>query len=418
MKLRTVADAVAELQKYIPQVATYSGDDLTLNRMWPLLQKVGNPQKNLKVIHVAGTSGKTSTSYFISSILVASGKKIGLTVSPHIDSITERIQINNIPLGEDVFCKDLGIFLDLVGEISPKPSYFEILVAFIYWEFNRQGVDYAVIETGMGGLLDGTNVVMRTDKVCVITDIGYDHMHILGDTLPEIASQKAGIIQDDNNVFMYEKSSEIMNEIKKRSIQKNAKLNVYHYDNLLAKNKLSISRLPDFQKRNLLLSQQVCRFVASRDSLELNKEYNPEKVTVPARMETIKLNKDSVLIMDGAHNSQKMRTFVDSFRAKYPTEKAAIMLALKRGKEYREAIDEISPIARSIVITTFSTSQDLPAVSQDPYKIKVYCDLKKLESIVIKDHRQASEYLINQKSKIKIITGSFYLIGQVREYLK
>jgi dihydrofolate synthase/folylpolyglutamate synthase len=417
MKLRTVADAVAELQKYIPQVATYSGDDLTLNRMWPLLEKVGNPQKNLKVIHVAGTSGKTSTSYFISSILVASGKNIGLTVSPHIDSITERIQINNIPLGEDVFCKDLGIFLDLVGEISPKPSYFEILIAFIYWEFNRLGVDYAVIETGMGGLLDGTNVVMRTDKVCVITDIGYDHMHILGDTLPEIASQKAGIIQTDNTAFMYLQSEEIMDEIIKRTLEKNAKVITYKYNDLLAITSNSLDTLPEFQKRNFLLSWQVSDYVAKRDGFQIDKNYEPKLVIVPARMETIKLRDNTILIMDGAHNSQKMQTFVKSFIAKYPNQKAIVMLALKRGKEYKEVIDELSPIVESIILTTFNTSQDLPSKSQDTNKIKSYCKIKKLKVITLNDNKEATKYLLDQPNKIKIITGSFYLIGQVRNFL-
>ena len=418
MKLSSIADAVAELQKYIPQVATYSGDDMTLDRMWPLLDAVGNPQEKLKIIHVAGTSGKTSTSYYISMILASSGKKVGLTVSPHIDSITERIQIDNEPLNEDTFCLELGIFLGLITNILPKPSYFELLVAFIYWEFERQGVDYAVIETGMGGLLDGTNVAVRPDKVCVITDIGYDHMHILGNSLPEIASQKAGIIHDQNVAFMYEQSEEIMKEIIDRTIEKNAKINPLKYKELLAINYTPIETLPEFQKRNLLLSQQVCSYIARRDEFKLNKNYDPRLVRVPARMETVTLNDNTIIIMDGAHNGQKMHSFVESFKALYPNQKAIVMLALKKGKEYKEVIDEIYPIIETIILTTFNTSQDLPAVSQDTNKIKTYCMTKNIKVKIIDNHVEATQYLLNQKNGIKIITGSFYLIGQVREHIQ
>ncbi len=198
MNIRSIQEAEAALLPYVPLVAELTGKDTTLDRIVPLMKLLGDPQDKLKIIHLAGTSGKTSTAYYMSALLQATGKKVGLTVSPHIDTIAERVQIDGLPLPETEFCRELGIFLDIVEFAEAPPSYFELLYAFALWVFERQQVDYAVVETGMGGLYDATNVASRPDKVCVITDIGFDHTHILGKTLPEIAAQKVGIVHDHN----------------------------------------------------------------------------------------------------------------------------------------------------------------------------------------------------------------------------
>ena len=173
MAIRTIEEAEAALLPYVPLVAQLTGKATTLERaIIPLMALAGNPQDRLKTVHIAGTSGKTSTSYYIAALLGAAGKTVGLTVSPHVDSITERIQINGQPLPDAEFCQELETFLDIVKQAPQPPSYFELLYAFALWVFGRRHVDYAVIETGMGGLYDATNVATRADKVCVITDIG------------------------------------------------------------------------------------------------------------------------------------------------------------------------------------------------------------------------------------------------------
>jgi dihydrofolate synthase/folylpolyglutamate synthase len=171
LRIETFSEASKLLAKFIPPDRPTS---YTLDRMEQLMDYLGNPQNRLSVIHIAGTSGKTSTSYYIAALLHATGKTVGLSVSPHIDTIAERAQIDLRPLEESDYCEQLGIFLELIEKSGIQPSYFEVLVAFMYWLFDRRGVDYAVVEVGLGGLLDGTNVVDRSDKVCVITDIGFD----------------------------------------------------------------------------------------------------------------------------------------------------------------------------------------------------------------------------------------------------
>ena len=184
-QIHTLAEANLALRPFYD----YSRTAYTLDVMKALMEHLGNPQNQLRVLHVAGTSGKTSTAYYCAALLKEAGKKVGLSVSPHVDTVNERLQINGQPMPEAEFCKVLSEFLDVVAESGIKPSYFELLVAMTYWEFARQKVDYAVIEVGLGGLRDGTNVIERADKVCLITDIGLDHTEILGHTLTKITGE-------------------------------------------------------------------------------------------------------------------------------------------------------------------------------------------------------------------------------------
>lgn len=415
MSISDIKQAEKVLQTYVANASAYSGDGMSLDRMWPLLQAVGNPHKRLKVIHIAGTSGKTSTAYYCGAILHASGQKVGLTVSPHVDSITERIQINGKTLTEKEFCRDLGDFLELVKDVVVMPSYFEILIVFVLWEFVRNNVDYAVLETGMGGLLDSTNVVSIENKVCVITDIGLDHTHILGSTLAEIAAQKAGIIHAGNKVFTYYQGSKVTPVIEKQVKKVGATLNIVPPPNkyLIA---TKSQKEPKFQIRNYNLAKAICDFVAERDKFKII-YVELSDVTIPGRMETTILEDGTTLIMDGAHNGQKIETFVDSFRSIYPGQKAGILLALKSGKDYPEVIDGLSAIVDSIILTTFNASQDLPVKSQDPEVLLKYCKKKGLDAAIISDAALARVKLVKNKSQIKIIIGSFYLLGQVRRHL-
>lgn len=381
---------------------------MSLNRMWPLLELVGNPQDKLRVIHVAGTSGKTSTCYYAAHCLAAAGNMVGLTVSPHVDSIVERVQIDGQPISEDTFCDYLSEFLNIIADSDLHPSYFELLTVFELWVFAQERVDYAVVETGMGGLLDASNVVTRPDKVCVITDIGYDHMHILGNTLDTIAAQKAGIVHAGNAVLLHQQAAPVMSQVNDRAEKVSAGPVIY------AGSVQQHDNLPLYQLRNWALALKACQYVADRDGFELSASFDPASVTVPGRMDKVKLDDGSLIIMDGAHNGQKMTAFVDSFRQQYPDTQVPIMLALKKGKEYTDVIDSLRPIIKTLVLTTFSTSQDLPAVAQDPTVIAEYARQLSISVSVLPDQAKAYAKLLHYEDEIKLVTGSFYLIGQIR----
>jgi dihydrofolate synthase/folylpolyglutamate synthase len=338
-----------------------------------------------------------------------------MTVSPHVDSITERIQINGKPIAEKLFCSYLERFLEITKEVSAKISYFELLMAFAYWVFQKEGVDYAVIETGMGGLFDASNVATREDKVCIITDIGFDHMHILGTTIPQIAMQKAGIIHMGNTVFIYKQSYDVMQAVRERS--ELVKGDIYEVSDDI-KIPLDATAIADFQKRNWLLAYQAYLYIAERDLLRQATGKSLEQTLhtyIPGRMDTIKIGAKTV-IMDGAHNGQKSEVFVSSFVSAYPSKKASVLLALKEGKELADVLLAFKHITAVLVLTTFRTSQDLPAHSTDPYLLAEQARKLGYENVVVEpDHHKAFEMVLSEASEIVVATGSFYMLSQLRQ---
>ncbi|MDB5182516.1 MAG: hypothetical protein JWO47_300 [Candidatus Saccharibacteria bacterium] len=414
MELKTFSDIEAALAAYIPAVKELTGKTISLERMYPLMVAVGNPEKKLKVIHIAGTSGKTSTTYYIASLLVEAGKKVGLTISPHIDSVAERVQINLKPISENDFAESLTEFLALIETANINPTYFELLVAFMYWYFAKNEVDYAVVETGLGGLLDGTNVADRADKLCVITDIGYDHMQILGPTLPEIAAQKAGIIHANNHALMLNQSNEITNVFKNWCAKVGAKIEV------LEQNALDVpgfTELPQFQQRNWQLAYEAYKFLQNRDSLEvLNNEQLTQSmlVQVPGRMDEVVIGGKKI-IMDGAHNGQKMQAFVSSFQKKYPSQKVSVLLGLKADKQFSEVLPLLLPITSTLIVTKFTSAQDIPSVGIDPSLLAMEATKAGFENVIAElDCSLAYKQLLGCTDNTLIITGSFYLISQLR----
>lgn len=414
--IRTIAEAEVALQPYVPLVRELSGKDTTLDRIRPLMEEVGNPQDKLRIIHIAGTSGKTSTSYYMAALLGATGKTVGLTVSPHIDSITERVQINGQSLSDGKFCEKLSHFLEIVEDAGLKASYFELMYAFAIWVFAEEQVDYAVIETGVGGLHDATNIASRADKVCIVTDIGFDHMRLLGDTLPEIAAQKIGIVHAENHIFTYHQSDEIMGVFENWVTQQRATMHVI--DQAKAGEGIKFdTNLPDYQQRNWLLAYMCFNYIMERDSiLHLASQVlsQTQLLQIPARMDARQINGKTV-VMDGAHNASKMTAFIASFQHKYPNTKPAVLLAFKNDKEYQEILKPLSELASEIIVTTFETSQDLPVISQDPQQIVHELEQIGVKARAIADQDAALEALLETTEDIAIITGSFYLLSQLRK---
>lgn len=415
-QIRNFAEAETVLARYIPQVRELLGKDITLARMMPLMKLLGNPEKRLKIVHVAGTSGKTSTCYYIANLLGKSGKKVGLTVSPHIDSIAERVQINGQPISETEFCDGLSEFLEIIKNADPTPTYFELLIAFAYWYFAKVGVDYAVIETGLGGLHDATNLPVGPDKICVITDIGIDHTHVLGNTLREIAGQKAGIIHSGNRIFMYQQSP-VVEIFENQATEKHAILNVL--SNVEEQGGDAWNQLPQYQKRNWYLAKKVYDHITASDSLPSLSQQQIEssmQTQIIGRMDTKQVG-DKTVIMDGAHNEQKIQAFVSSFQKLYPTQKAAILLSLKEGKEYEAVLPLLKPICSQLIITTFDTMKDLPLHSIDPNILATAATNAGFTNIqIISNTKDAYTELLQTSDALLLVTGSFYLISVVREF--
>lgn len=212
-----------------------------LSKTVTLCKQLGNPENQFKSIHVAGTNGKGSTSHALCSVLMEAGYKVGLYTSPHLKSFTERIKIN----GEEIPQQEVVDFVekqrDFLDEL--KPSFFEMTVGLAFWHFAKEKVDIAVVEVGMGGRFDSTNVI--TPELSVITNIGYDHMQFLGDTLPKIAGEKAGIIKENIPAVISQRQEETSSVFEEIAKEKNAP--IYYAEDLFAVVKIENSPAGVFQ---------------------------------------------------------------------------------------------------------------------------------------------------------------------------
>lgn len=416
-QLQSFTDIHRLLKSYLPPVRSQKGA-YTLERMSQLMEYLGNPQNSYNVIHVAGTSGKTSTCYYVASLLKQAGQKVGLSVSPHIDELNERTQVQLKPLAEKAFCKEFAIFHKQVKKSDINPTYFELLSAFAFWEFKRAGCEYAVIEVGLGGLFDATNVISSKNKLVVITDIGLDHQEVLGRTLPEIAAQKAGIIKPYNTVVAYEQASDIMEVIREVARQQHAEL----HEILTLKNNQLPRNLALFQRRNWYLALSAYNVLALKGglaNLDVAQLAASTETYIPARMETFELE-GKTLILDGSHNQQKLEMLVKSLKHAYPTQKFVVLISFVTTKQLRltNCLEALLPICSHLIITTFAT-ENSEKVSVDPLKLVAICEAAGFEQWqVTPDPIEAFELLLRASGDLKLVTGSFYLLNHLRPQLK
>ncbi|MDB5166985.1 MAG: Bifunctional protein FolC [Candidatus Saccharibacteria bacterium] len=409
--LKNFSDVHEALSRYIPLVP--SSKPYTLDTIKKLMDYLGNPQDQLKVIHVAGTSGKTSTAYYLAALLDAAGYTTGLTVSPHIDEINDRTQINLQPLPEKEYCAEIAEFLDLVDASGLQPSHFEVLVAFSYWEFHKKQVDYAVVEVGLGGLLDGTNVVNRADKVCVITDIGLDHVDVLGDTLDKIAAQKAGIIQTSNTVFINKQPSEIMDVIRETVVKKQAELNVVEQQL-----NSGLEYLPTFQQRNFSLAVHVITTTIDK-TLTDSQIQEAAHAYIPARMEIVSY-RGKTLVMDGAHNEQKITALVQAMKQRFPDQSIGLLVSFGQNKQssVKESFEILRQLGDAVIITTFKKGQDEIRLSMDIDELAEFAKQAGFTNVTTEpDQLKALNLLEQSNNAIGLIAGSFYLLESYRPHI-
>jgi len=376
-----------------------------------ILEILGSPQNQIPAIHIAGTSGKGSTAYYATSLLNRAGHTTGTLVSPHIASVAERSLINGQPLPEQEYLHYFQKFTDFYEANELHLSYFEFLTIFSFWLFKEMGVDYIIIEVGIGGRLDTTNVIFRSPTVRVITDIGLDHTELLGNTLTEIAQEKAGIIHQNDSAVMNQQTSEIEMVVRQRAESQHSQLSIASpiIDDFL-------KILPDFQQRNWTLAY---RAVEKRLALD-KKPFLPKEVleksvyiTIPGRLE--RRNVDGVnIIFDVAHNPQKIRALIDSLRKLYPDKKPVFVVAFGQNKHssLAESLAIIDSLAQLTYTTTFSANYGKnhrnvpPEIIRHVMKsaVEIEYNTDKALAKAIKKARQLGTYVV--------VTGSFYLVSE------
>jgi len=394
---------------------------LGLRRTEAFIDLLGRP--NGKIIHIAGTSGKGSVAYLISTLLLSQGFKVGLYLSPHIIDIRERIQIDNQWITKEKFVTYLNQLLPFIEKMRAStdgpPSYFELLVGLALNTFKQEKADYIILETGLGGLHDATNIFQ--DKVAVLTPIGLDHTEILGDTLTEIAFQKAAIIQSKNIVLSAPQKSAVERVLLSRAEKENTKVTYikpvcsqcseegtifdFVFDDLSLP-QVRLGMYGKHQAYNASLALATVVKLSQRDNFILDTQRMRsalEKAHLPGRMEIIR-KKGKIVILDGAHNPCKMKSLIEAIQTIFPGKKFDFLIGFKKNKDYKTMVEYLLPVANEIITTGFySNKQDWVCISEDPENISVGHPIKDC-------HKALNKAL---ESDHLVITGSFYLLGEI-----
>jgi dihydrofolate synthase/folylpolyglutamate synthase len=404
-------EAVQVLSRYIPRGPVTGDYDLSRVRLF--LAGLGNPQDRHRVIHIAGTSGKTSTAYYIRGLLEHLGLRTALTVSPHLERLTDRFQVGGEPAGDAEFLAAFDSFMAL-ADAAPAPlTNFEILISFAFWFFAPLDLDYVVAETGLGGRLDATNTISRPDKICVITDIGLDHTEILGDTVEQIAAEKAGIIQAGNAVFCQDLEPAVLAVIEGRCQQMGASLSAA----VAASSPVPLAR---FQQRNWNLATSVVRSIAGRSAAVPGGFPAPDAPSMrpPGRLETFELGRQTV-ILDGAHNPQKLAALVAAIRARGLSD-AVVVCSFSRAPEAKLAasLASLLPITSRLILAPLAARHDM---AKETAPVAGLAELARRLAFpaveVAADPGTGLQRALEAGGPLVVVTGSLYLVAQVRPLL-
>lgn len=372
-----------EAMKYMKEVEQY-GSVLGLDNTAELLKRLDNPQDRLKFIHVAGTNGKGSVSAYLSNILTEAGYLAGRYVSPVIFHYCERIQIcekngSTAYIQEEEAAGYIGRIKNVIDQMTlegmPHPTPFEIETAMAFLYFTDKKCDIVVLEVGMGGRLDSTNVV-NTVVCSVITSISMDHMQILGESLSQIAYEKAGIIKYEVPVVSYEQRTEAMEVIKKEAERKNAVLTVMSLEQILNVNHsfeeitFDYAGFKDLKLRQLGENQVKNAALAIETVIVLNQQgYNLSEAEIrnglkitrwPGRFELI--HKHPFLFIDGAHNEDAARSLAESIDIYFTDQNILFIMGVFADKDYRSILRETASRAECIITITPPSARALPSM--------------------------------------------------------
>lgn len=354
------------------------GWKLGLHNISRLLELMDNPQKKLKFVHVAGTNGKGSVTAFISNILIEGGYRVGTFISPYIERFTERIKINNQEITRDELARITGYVKSkvdiMVNDGESHPTEFEIVTAIAMQYYLDNKCDIVVLEVGLGGRYDSTNVI-DTPLAAVIMTIGYDHTDRLGTTLAEIAYEKAGIIKQGGDVILYPQVQEAGRVFEQACRERNAALHRVNTAGILISefsiegqvftfekyNKLYISLPGKHQTKNAATAVKVIELLTGKGFSVSEKQLRSglEKTKWPGRLEV--LSKEPLFLIDGAHNPEAAGVLCETLKDCFPDRKMIFIFGVLRDKDYESMLDIIAPLASMFITVTPDDKRALEA---------------------------------------------------------
>lgn len=416
-----------EAMEYM-EAAQANGIVLGMENIRNLCEKLGNPQDKLKFVHIAGTNGKGSVLAFLSTVLQTAGYTVGRYVSPTIFEYRERIQVNGRMIPKNAFCRHTERIRDAVvalqEEGKPCPTPFELETAMAFSYFLEKNCDIVILETGLGGALDATNII-RTAALCVFTSVSRDHMAFLGDSLEEIARQKAGILKPGCPAVTASQSPEVMGALTEAAAQKGCTL--WIGDGRAAKrvrygiekqkfsyqgwNDIEITLAGRHQIENAVVAlEAVSRLAAAGFPVSENQLRKGMKDTVwPGRFSVI--TKKPYFIADGAHNEDAAAKLAESVRFYFTNKKIVYIMGILRDKEYDKIIRITVPYAQQVITVTPPGNKRAMSAYELAAEVKKYHG-----SVTAADSLQEAvemSYLLADKDSVIIAFGSLSFLGEM-----
>lgn len=409
------------------------GMRLGLERISRICSELGNPQNNYKVIHVGGTNGKGSVCKFLESILHINGYSVGVYTSPHLQRFSERIVVND----EEILDGDVVLLVKkikpVVEKISKKddsPTYFEIVTAIAFQYFSDKNIDFAIVEVGLGGRYDATNIV--EPLVTVITNVSLEHKNVLGKKIENIAFEKAGIIKNDIPVVTGSEGN-ALEVIEKIANEKNAPINLvsnddwerFHSD-LHSQEFYVKGFLKDYDVRTSLLGEyqgeNIGLTLAVTEILQMNGFYISDESIIAGISKTVYIGRmeiierDPIILLDGAHNPKGMEKLFEALKNDFDFENLILVIGILSDKDIKSILSMIIPLAKVIVVTKSKSTR-----ACDPNILKnMIEELGYDNEVIVKDDvNNAVQYAksIAKKNDLVCVTGSLFTVGEARNYL-
>lgn len=402
--------------------------EFTLDNIRALLEIFNRPQDKLKIIHITGTNGKGSVASFITNALIENNYSVGKFTSPYITNIREEIEVNREVISEDDFAKLASEVRKEVEELDKKEIFvsgFEILTSIAYIYFERKSLDFAVMEVGMGGRVDATNVMEKS--IPVFCHIALDHANILGDTLEKIAKEKGGIIKENSHVFSYPQAEEAKEKLKSLAKEKSSSFNDFDFDEveIISSNEfgnkfnfkdykdLETSLVGDHQAYNAALALMVLEYL--RKDYKLDKEKIKEGIKKAKNIGRIEcLSRDPLIVVDGSHNLDSIEGIEKSVK-KFTYNKLILGFSLLKDKDHKHILEKIEGLADKLVLTEIDNDRrtDIDLLEKE------FKEISSKEIFAIKDRREAVEKTLDLAGEGDMILwcGSLYLIKDIRKII-
>ncbi|MBI4653404.1 MAG: bifunctional folylpolyglutamate synthase/dihydrofolate synthase [Nitrospirae bacterium] len=425
-------DYLYELRKY--------GIKLGLENSQKLMDILGRPHETFRSIHITGTNGKGSTSAVIASILRENGFKVGLFISPHLVSFTERIRINNTPISEYDVISLIDYIRNVITKTDIKPTFFEFVTAIAFYYFASENIDWAIIEVGMGGRLDATNIIVP--DVSIITNISLEHTEFLGRSIPEIAAEKAGIIKHDVPLVTAITQPEALRVIEDTAKTLDSQIHLYgkdfnstisdmdishvefNYKGYREYHSLSLHLTGRHQVCNASLAIRACEVLMQKEIIiHENAIYNGlSKLNFDGRLEIV--SQTPYMIIDSAHNPRASESLADTVRELFSNKRIILVIGIMGDKDIEGILKPLIQLSETVILTRPRGER---AATPERLKESVTSLLSKeennknpLQNLIttntVEEAINHAKTLWHEESII-LVTGSFYTAGEAKEIL-